>query len=117
MGKCLLGFDHRIDVCQMCLLEVVYKNDVTIQGIQLCVEDCPFVGGDGQSRGFPGGTVFEIKHSRCAMGRKVEESDSGFRRRIEIINPIVHHRPIAPVACFQRAYDRDLFAAIRRLAP
>src|SRR5229473_1361113 len=85
---------------QECLSEVLYKNNVTICCIPLCVKDCSFVGRDGQSRCLPGRTVLQIEQSSNAMGRDVEESDPGFRSRIEVINAVLDHCPIAPVTCF-----------------
>ena len=53
-GKCLLRHCACPRFCgrQTCsvLSEVIYKNDVTIQRVQLCVKDRPFVWGEGQSR-------------------------------------------------------------------
>jgi hypothetical protein len=34
------------------------------------------------------------------MGGDVEESDPGFRGRIEVINAVLDDCPIPPVACF-----------------
>src|SRR5258707_5802388 len=85
---------------QECLLEVLYKNNVTICCIPLCVKDCPFVRRDGQSRCLPGRTVLQIEQSSNAMGRDVEERDPGFRSRIEVINAVLDCCPIAPVTCF-----------------
>jgi hypothetical protein len=51
------------------------------------------------------------------MGGDVEESDPGFRGRIEVINAVLDNGPIAPVTCFQRTYELNLFAAVGRNAP
>src|SRR5260370_37110010 len=85
---------------QECLSEVLYKNNVTICCIPLCVKDCPFVRRDGQSRCLPGRTVLQIEQSSNAMGRDIEESDLGFRSRIEVINTVLDYCPIPPVTCF-----------------
>ena len=82
------------------LSEVLHKNNVTIQRVQLCVKDCPFVRRDGQSRCLSGRTVLKIEDSRSAMGSEVEERDSGSSCCIEIINAIVYYGPIPPITCF-----------------
>ena len=98
-------------------LEVLHEKNVTIGRIQLGVEDCPPVRGDRQCRVLSGRPVLQIEHSRDPMGSEVEESNPGFRGRIEVINAVFEHYPIAPVSCFQRAYDLNLFAAVNRNAP
>jgi hypothetical protein len=51
------------------------------------------------------------------MGSDVEERDPRFRDCIEVINAVLDHCPIAPVACFERTYELNLFAAVGRNAP
>src|SRR5258706_12968978 len=96
---------------------VLHKPDVSTYRIQLCRKDGPVGRKHGQSRRLPCGEVVQIEPLRSPAGIEVQKDDPIFRCRIKVVDTVLDQRPISPEACFQRADNLDLFAAVSRDAP